>query len=62
MPKKIRWSPDAENDMGLILNYLSKEWKSSVSANFLDIVEDVVNQISLKRFYESMIVDKIQAN
>ena len=47
MPKRIIWSPDAEKDLGLILEYLSNEWAPSVSAKFLDLMQVVVEQVSI---------------
>ncbi len=43
MPKKIIWSPDSERDLGLILEYLAREWDSSVSIKFLDLIEELTN-------------------
>lgn len=47
MPKKIIWSPDSERDLGLILEYLAREWDSSVSIKFLDLIEELTEQVSL---------------
>lgn len=47
MHKKIIWSPDSEQDLEIILEYLSYEWESSVATKFLDIIEDLTTQISI---------------
>ena len=47
MPKKIIWSPDSERDLALILEYLAREWDSSVSIKFLDLIEELSEQVSL---------------
>jgi plasmid stabilization system protein ParE len=47
MPKKIIWAPLAENDFSEILEYLNNNWDSKVSTNFIDLVESVINQISI---------------
>jgi len=47
MPKQIIWAPLAENDLSAILEYLDKNWDSKVSANFIDMTENVIDQISI---------------
>jgi plasmid stabilization system protein ParE len=47
MPKKIIWSPDSERDLEHILEYLSRKWETSVAVRFLDIIEDLTEQISI---------------
>ena len=47
MPKQIIWAPLAENDFSAILEYLYKNWDSKVSANFIDLTESVIDQISI---------------
>ncbi len=47
MPKEIIWAPLAENDLSAILEYLDKNWDSKVSANFIDMTENVIDQISI---------------
>jgi len=47
MPKQIIWAPLAENDLSAILEYLDKNWDSKVSANFIDLTENVIDQISI---------------
>lgn len=46
MPKQIIWAPLAENDLSAILEYLYQNWDSNVSANFIDLTENVIDQIS----------------
>ena len=36
-----------EQDIEIILEYLSNEWEYSVAVKFLDIVEDLTKQISI---------------
>ena len=45
MPKKIIWSLDSERDLEDIMEYLSSEWETSVAVRFLDIIEDLTEQI-----------------
>jgi len=47
MPKQVIWSPQSERDLLLILDYLRDNWGNSVSAKFIDIVDDLVHQIAL---------------
>ena len=47
MPKQIIWSPLAENDFANILDYLDKNWDRKVASNFIDMTENVLNQISI---------------
>ena len=47
MPKQIIWSHLAENDFANILDYLDKNWDSKVASNFIDLTENVLNQISI---------------
>jgi plasmid stabilization system protein ParE len=47
MPKQIIWSNLAENDFANILDYLDKNWERKVASNFIDLTENVFNQISL---------------
>ena len=46
MPKHIIWSPSSENDFGNILNYLDKNWGKKVASNFVELTENILNQIS----------------
>lgn len=47
MPKPIIWSNLSENDFDNILDYLDKNWGHKVAANFIDLTENIVNQISI---------------
>jgi plasmid stabilization system protein ParE len=47
MPKQIIWSVLAENDFSNILDYLHMNWDKKVAANFIDLTENIINQISL---------------
>ena len=47
MPKHIIWSHLAENDFANILDYLDKNWGHKVATNFIDLTENIVNQISI---------------
>ena len=47
MPKQTIWSPLAESDFATILEYLNKNWDAKVAANFIDLTENVINQISI---------------
>ena len=47
MPKQIIWSTLAENDFANILDYLDKNWDRKVASNFIDLTENVLNQISI---------------
>ena len=47
MPKPIIWSNLSEKDLNNILDYLDKNWGQKVAANFIDLTENIVNQISI---------------
>ncbi len=47
MPRQVIWSPHSENDFSGILEYLQKNWDNMVLINFIDIVDELINQISL---------------
>jgi plasmid stabilization system protein ParE len=47
MPKPIIWSNLSEKDFENILDYLDKNWGQKVAANFIDLTENIVNQISI---------------
>jgi len=47
MSKHIIWSHFAENDFENILDYLDKNWERKVATNFIDLTENILNQISL---------------
>jgi plasmid stabilization system protein ParE len=45
MPKPIIWSPLSENDFENILNYLDKKWGYQVAFDFIELTENILNQI-----------------
>jgi plasmid stabilization system protein ParE len=47
MPKHITWSPLAEHDLSTILNYLDQNWGKKVAANFIDLTDSFIIQISI---------------
>jgi len=47
MPKRITWSPLAECDFFNILNYLDQNWEKKVAANFIDLTDSIISQISI---------------
>lgn len=47
MPKKIVWSPSAKKDFSKILNYLFTDWNNEVVNQYMDKIENLLNQISL---------------
>ena len=47
MPKPVIWSPLSEKDFLNILEYLNKNWGNKVAINFIDLTEDILNQISV---------------
>ena len=46
MPKPIIWSPSSESDFANILGYIDKNWGNQVAVNFIDLTEDILDQIS----------------
>jgi len=47
MHKHVIWSPLSENDFQQILNYLNENWDYKVANHFIDLTEQIVNQISI---------------
>lgn len=47
MPKKIIWSPLAENDFEGILSYLAVNWNNEVANKFIDLTEKHLNKVSI---------------
>jgi plasmid stabilization system protein ParE len=47
MSKPIIWSHLSENDFANILDYLDQNWWHKAAADFIDLTENIVNQISL---------------
>ena len=46
MPKQVIWSPQSENDFSNILEYLLQNWDKNVVIRFIDIVDELINQIT----------------
>jgi len=46
MPKKVIWSPLSEKDFDSILEYLQSNWDNKVVHNFIEIVDELLTQIS----------------
>lgn len=46
MPKQVIWSPQSENDFSNILDYLIEHWDRVVAEKFIDITDELINQIS----------------
>ena len=47
MPKQVIWSPQSESDLLQIPDYLQKNWEVKVAIKFIDIIDEIINQISL---------------
>lgn len=47
MPEKIIWSPLAEKDFADILEYLDREWGWKIANQFIDILDQGLEQISI---------------
>ena len=47
MPKPIFWSPLSENDFENILDYLYKKWGNQVAFDFIELTENLLNQIEI---------------
>jgi plasmid stabilization system protein ParE len=47
MPKQIIWSPLSEQDYLSILEYLEKNWDNKVVLKFIDITDELIQQISI---------------
>jgi len=47
VPKLIIWSPSSENDFENILDYLNKNWGNKVAFNFIELTENLLNQIAI---------------
>lgn len=46
MPRRIIWSPNADKDLAVILNYLNKNWDKKVAIHFLDKVDLMTKMIA----------------
>lgn len=58
MPKKIIWSPLAENDFVSILGYLQNNWDDKVVQRFIDITDGLLVQISINPLQFPLILKK----
>ena len=47
MPKPIIWSPLSENDFENIFDYLDNNFGNKVAFNFVELTENLLNQIAL---------------
>lgn len=46
MPKQIIWSPLSESDFTSILSYLQNNWDDKVVQGFIEIIDEILHQIS----------------
>ena len=46
MPKRIIWSPSAENDLEKIADYLFENWNAKTAIQFISLVDHLVELIS----------------
>ena len=65
MPKPIIWSPLSENDFENILDYLDNNFGNKVAFNFVELTENLLNQIAINPkqfpvFYKGKKVRKCQ--
>lgn len=47
MVKEVIWSPESENELSGILNYLITEWSIDIAKSLLDNVNEHIEKISL---------------
>jgi plasmid stabilization system protein ParE len=47
MPRQVIWSPLAENDFAAILQYLQDNWESAVVSKFIDLTEEIIEQVAI---------------
>jgi plasmid stabilization system protein ParE len=47
MSKQIIWSPLSEGDFARILEYLNENWDEKVANQFIDLTENILEQISI---------------
>ena len=47
MHKHLVWSPSAESDFANILEYLNENWDEIVANHFIDLTEEILEQISI---------------
>ena len=46
MPSQVIWSPQSQDDFSDILEYLLQNWDKSVLMKFIDMVDEIIYQIS----------------
>lgn len=46
MAKQIIWAPSAEKDLDGILEYLHNKWGENVAIHFLDLANNIIEQLS----------------
>lgn len=47
MSKQIIWSPLSETDFYKILQYLHENWDENVAVQFIDLTENILDQIAI---------------
>jgi len=47
MSKQIIWSPLSETDFSKILQYLHENWDENVAVQFLELTENILEQIAI---------------
>jgi plasmid stabilization system protein ParE len=47
MSKQVVWSPLSESDFAKILEYLNENWDEKVTNQFIDLIENILEQISI---------------
>lgn len=47
MSKQIIWSPLSETDFSKILQYLHENWDENVAVQFIDLTENILDQIAI---------------
>ena len=47
MSKQVVWSPLSESDFAKILKYLNENWDEKVTNQFIDLIENILEQISI---------------
>ena len=47
MSKQIIWSPLSETDFSKILQYLHENWDENVALEFIDLTENIIEQIAI---------------
>ncbi len=55
MPYKIEWTVDAEEDLGLLLDYLSKNWNAEITLKYIEKLEKNIQRIIISPNLHSLI-------